>query len=386
MTPRPPSPDGLAALWGPLEPGERPLRVLGLFAHPDDEVFCVGGTIALAAAAGAETALVSLTQGDAGQIRDSAVATRRTLGATRVGELEAAAKALGVGAVECFDLGDGNLARMPYADLVVLVREVLQRHAPDVVVTFGDDGGFGHPDHMASSRAVLSAREQLARPLRVLHARFPAHDRLLVDLLVEWLTSRERESVGTAGFGNALRLFADGSSVLGFAADHLHVQWFPAGSFVIEQGEPATELFCILSGSVDIVVEDADGGLRTVDTAYAGAFVGQDGLATNRPRNAHVIARDDVTCFVLSPRGRDLSAGRGTSATVADDPSGSDRPGPAADDPDGEDDVVVDVHAALDQKIAALVAHRSQYALDAELLPRQVLSPLLSTEYFTVVG
>ena len=55
--------------------------------------------------------------------------------------------------------------------------------------------------------------------------------------------------------------------MLGFAADHLHVQWFPAGSFVIEQGEPPNELFCILSGCVDIVVEGADGQLRKVDTA-----------------------------------------------------------------------------------------------------------------------
>ena len=50
------------------------------------------------------------------------------------------------------------------------------------------------------------------------------------------------------------------------------------------------------------------------------------------------------------------------------------------------DDVSLDVSDALDDKIAALVAHRSQYALDAELLPRQVLGPLLRTEHFTVVG
>ena len=66
--------------------------------------------------------------------------------------------------------------------------------------------------------------------------------------------------------------------MLGFAADHLRVEWFPPGSFVIEQGEPATELFCILSGSVDIVVEDDDGGMRLKATTGAGSFVGEDGL------------------------------------------------------------------------------------------------------------
>ena len=375
-------PDDLAALWGSAQPRERPLRVIGLFAHPDDEVFCVGGTFARASASGAETAIVSLTQGEAGEIRDSFAATRRTLGATRAKELNASAAALGVGRAECLDLGDGKLAQLPFEELAAQVRAILVPFAPDVVVTFGADGGFGHPDHIASSLATRRAREQLAIPPRLLHARFPAHDRLLLDLLVDWLTSEEKRFAGTAGFGNALRLFADGSSMLGFAADHLHVQWFPAGSFVIEQGEPPNELFCILSGCVDIVVEGADGQLRKVDTAGAGAFVGQDGLATNRPRNAHVIARDDVTCFVLAPRGRDLAAGRGAGAISFT--AALAQPGPASVSL-GENDFAIDVHAALDRKIAALVAHRSQYALDTELLPRQVLGPLLSTEHFTVV-
>lgn len=379
MTPGAPFPDDLEALWGPA-PGDRPLRVLGLFAHPDDEVFCVGGTIARAAQAGADTAIVSLTQGEAGQIRDSAAATRRTLGAVRVGELRASAAALGVAGVDCLDLGDGRLAQLPFDVVVAEVRSVLERHAPDVVVTFDDEGGFGHPDHVTSSLATLAARTLLARPPRVLQARFPAQDRLLLDLLVDWLVSEEQRFVGTAGFAHALRLFADGSSMLGFAADHLHVQWFPAGSYVIEQGEPATELFCILSGSVDIVVEAPDGRLRTKDTAGPGSFVGQDGLATGRPRNAHVVARDDVTCFVLAPRGRDLAAGRGTSAA----PPLTDPPAPAPVT-EGAGEVAIDVRPALDRKIAALVAHRSQYALDAELLPRRVLDPLLGTEHFTVV-
>lgn len=376
-------PEDLAELWGPAHPRHRPVRLLGLFAHPDDEVFCVGGTIARAAAAGAQTAIVSLTEGEAGEIRDSAVATRRTLGAVRAKELNASAAALGVISTECLDLGDGKLDRLPFDQLVGQVHSILESFAPDVVVTFGEDGGFGHPDHLLSSRATLAASQQLARPPRVLQALFPAQDRLLLDLLVDWLTSAPQRFSGTAGFANALRLFADGSSMLGFAADHLHVQWFPAGSFVIEQGEPPNELFCILSGSVDIVVESADGRLRTVDSAGAGSFVGQDGLAGNRPRNAHVIARDDVTCFVLAPQGRNLSAGRGTSAVapVARQPA----PGsaPAASAPI---DFAIDVHAELDRKIAALVAHRSQYALEPELLPRAVLGPLLGTEHFTVAA
>jgi hypothetical protein len=54
-------------------------RLLGVFAHPDDEVFCAGGTMARAAEAGAEVMIVSATRGERGQIRDPAAATRRTL-------------------------------------------------------------------------------------------------------------------------------------------------------------------------------------------------------------------------------------------------------------------------------------------------------------------
>ena len=64
--------------------GQSQQRTLGVFAHPDDEVFCAGGTLAGAAALGAETMIVSATRGEAGQIR---AATRQTLGQVREHEL-----------------------------------------------------------------------------------------------------------------------------------------------------------------------------------------------------------------------------------------------------------------------------------------------------------
>ncbi len=70
----------------------RSLRLLGVFAHPDDESFCVGGTLAKYTAAGAEAMIVSATRGQAGQIRDARIATRKTLGAVREQELRRAAR------------------------------------------------------------------------------------------------------------------------------------------------------------------------------------------------------------------------------------------------------------------------------------------------------
>jgi LmbE family N-acetylglucosaminyl deacetylase len=372
----------LSVIWGPAVPPSRAPRVLGLFAHPDDEVFCLGGTIARCAQAGAVTAIVSLTQGEAGQIREATTATRRVLGAVRVKELEQSGHALGVDDVACLDLGDGHLDDLPLEEVTAAVRTVLDQVRPDVVITFGPDGAFGHPDHARSCEATIEALRTMDEPPRLLHARFPARGPILVDTLVEWLTSSPERFTGTAAFGHAFKLFADGSSMLGFAADHLRVEWFPAGSFIIEQGEPAAELFCILSGSADIVVEGEDGGMDHQATIGAGSFIGEEGLASGRPRNAHVIARDDVTCLVLSPEPPSRSTARGAGASPA-------RPvidaAPAPEQP-ADDWITVDVTPVLDRKVAALAAHRSQYAMEPDLLPRSMLERLLGTEHFVVAA
>jgi LmbE family N-acetylglucosaminyl deacetylase len=372
----------LTAVWGPAAPTTRAPRILGLFAHPDDEVFCVGGTIARCAEAGAVTGIVSLTHGEAGQIRDAAAATRRTLGAVRAKELEQSARALGVDDVSCLDMGDGVLEALPLRDVVDTVSTVIDDFRPDVVVTFGPDGGFGHPDHVASCRATIEAMRAMANPPRLLHATFPMSGQLLLDSIVEWLTSHPQRFIGTAAFGHALKLFADGTSMLGFAADHMKVEWYPAGSFIIEQGEPARELFCILSGSADIVVESDDGRMQKRDMTGAGCFVGEDGLASGRPRNAHVIARDDVTCLVLAPDQPKWTpvrrAGTGDQLAAAWTAARATARGHV------DDCITVDVKATLEQKVAALAAHRSQYALEAGLLPRSVLHRLLGREHFVV--
>jgi LmbE family N-acetylglucosaminyl deacetylase len=78
----------------PSTPGA--LRILGVFAYPDDETFCAGGTFAKYIASGAEVMVVSATHGEAGQIRSPRVATRRTLAAVREQELRQACQSLGV--------------------------------------------------------------------------------------------------------------------------------------------------------------------------------------------------------------------------------------------------------------------------------------------------
>jgi hypothetical protein len=204
----------------------------------------------------------------------------------------------------------------------------------------------------------------------------------MLDMIVEWLVSQPIRFRGGAEFCRALRLFADGTSTLGVTADHVRVEWFPPGSFIIEQGEPATELFCIVSGTADVVVELDDGTMQRRHTTGIGDFVGEDGLASGRPRNAHVIARDAVTCLVLAAAKPDPTAARGEGATSSS--------GPIAQSTRADVDerlggcLAVDVRSALDRKLAALAAHRTQYALDPDLLPRSMFDRLLGTEYFVV--
>ena len=160
---------GLAGPAGPrlLDDGVRPAggcRLLGVFAHPDDETFCAGGTFARYAGQGAEIMVVSATRGQAGQIRDAAAGNRRTIAAVREAELRLACERLGVTRVRCLDHVDGTLADAGFPALVEEVAEVIREFRPDIVITFGPDGGYGHPDHVAISAATTAACQRAAGP------------------------------------------------------------------------------------------------------------------------------------------------------------------------------------------------------------------------------
>ena len=101
-------------------------RILGVFAHPDDETFCAGGTFAKYIARGAEVMVVSATHGEAGQIRSPRVATRRTLAAVREQELHLACQRLGVQHSLCLDYVDGTLTSVEAEVLTGRVVEIIR--------------------------------------------------------------------------------------------------------------------------------------------------------------------------------------------------------------------------------------------------------------------
>jgi LmbE family N-acetylglucosaminyl deacetylase len=360
--------------------GGNPRRLLGVFAHPDDEVFCAGGTLAKHVAEGGEAFVVSATRGQSGQIRDARAATRRTLGRVRESELHRACDRLGVQSSRCLDYVDGTLADLAPDVLSGEVLELVRAFQPDVVVTFGEEGAYGHPDHVTISAATTQACARFTHaPPTLYYSHFPRSHLLLSDRLAHWLVDFEERFRGSIDFAQALSLYAAESATMGFVSDHVGVSWFPAGFYLIEQGEPGNCLYLLLSGQVDVVHEDADGTMRQVSRLGPGEFCGELALAYDRPRSAHVIAVDNVTCLVVSPTKPTEYEGRGAGARVGSAASSR--------DPDrlAPGTTCVDVSEFVERKVAALAEHRTQYPIDPGMLPLALLQEMFGREFFVQV-
>jgi LmbE family N-acetylglucosaminyl deacetylase len=145
------------------------ISIIGIFAHPDDEVMGAGGVLAAAAVRGEGAALVCATRGEVGEISDPSLATPETLGSVREQELRCAAKALGIPEPIFLDYRDSgmagteanqdprSLAMAPREEVTAKLVGILRRLRPQVVVTFDVTGGYGHPDHIAIHYATLEA-------------------------------------------------------------------------------------------------------------------------------------------------------------------------------------------------------------------------------------
>lgn len=129
-----------------------------VLAHPDDESLGTGGTLAKYAAEGVETYLITATRGERGRYGDSGERPDPGIvGNTREAELLAAAKELGLREVELLGYPDGALDTVDPAAAQETIARHLRRVRPHVVITFGPDGAYGHPDHVAVSQLTTAA-------------------------------------------------------------------------------------------------------------------------------------------------------------------------------------------------------------------------------------
>lgn len=141
-----------------------PKRILFLMAHPDDETFGPGGTIARYARSGVEVRLGTATRGEAGMLGDPPVTDREHLGEVRAGELMSAAEILGISSVHFLGFLDGQLATVPREQLVERAVGLIRRLRPHVLVGFGPEGVSRHADHKVMCEVALSAFDRSADP------------------------------------------------------------------------------------------------------------------------------------------------------------------------------------------------------------------------------
>jgi len=150
--------------------------LLAILAHPDDESFGLGGTLALYASRGVDVHLVCATRGEVGQVPPELMKGFQSVAELRESELRCAAGILGLKGVHFLNYRDSGmpgspdnvhpqaLAAQPLEDVAANVVRYIRQLKPQVVLTFDPIGGYFHPDHIAIHRASRRAFEQAANP------------------------------------------------------------------------------------------------------------------------------------------------------------------------------------------------------------------------------
>ncbi len=132
-------------------------KVLAVFAHPDDETYGPGATLARLSAEGSRVRLVTFTRGESATMGDSVLFSPAALAKVREKELDCACRALGIAGHELLAFPDGRLAELAESELAAPIAKALGDFAPSLVMTFHPEGISGHGDHKAVSKAVKSA-------------------------------------------------------------------------------------------------------------------------------------------------------------------------------------------------------------------------------------
>jgi LmbE family N-acetylglucosaminyl deacetylase len=134
------------------------LKLLAVFAHPDDESMGMGGTLAKYAAEGIETQLVCATRGERGWFGpEEQNPGPERLGPIRTRELQNAVAELGIKGLHFLDYIDGEVDQANPAEAIAKIVTYVRNIRPQVVVTFPPDGNYGHPDHIAISQLTHAA-------------------------------------------------------------------------------------------------------------------------------------------------------------------------------------------------------------------------------------
>ncbi|MDQ1753189.1 MAG: hypothetical protein QOE71_4245 [Pseudonocardiales bacterium] len=163
---------------------DRPLTLMAVHAHPDDEATGTGGILARCAAEGIQTVLVTCTDGGCGDGPGGVKPNEpghdpAAVIAMRRAELEASCAVLKVSHLELLGYSDsgmmgwpandapGSFWTTPVDDAAARLGELMQRYQPDVVVTYDENGFYGHPDHIQAHRITMAAVASTGLPAKV---------------------------------------------------------------------------------------------------------------------------------------------------------------------------------------------------------------------------
>lgn len=155
---------------------DRPLTLMAVHAHPDDEATGTGGVLARYAAEGIRTVLVTCTDGRCGDGPGGVKPGEpghdpEAVAAMRRQELEASCEVLKVSHLELLEYADsgmmgwpsndapGSFWRTPVEEGAARLAELIRHYRPDVVVTYDENGFYGHPDHIQANRITMAALE-----------------------------------------------------------------------------------------------------------------------------------------------------------------------------------------------------------------------------------
>src|SRR5438128_604499 len=150
--------------------------LLLVHAHPDDEAISTGGVMLKARAGGHRVVLVTATRGEVGEIYNMDEASSRPrLGEIREKELEDAARILGVNRGEFLGYRDSGMAgtsdnqnpasfhQAPLDEAVGKLTKILREERPEVIITYAEDGTYGHPDHIKAHHVTNAALDKMLR-------------------------------------------------------------------------------------------------------------------------------------------------------------------------------------------------------------------------------
>jgi N-acetyl-1-D-myo-inositol-2-amino-2-deoxy-alpha-D-glucopyranoside deacetylase len=254
--------------------------LLLVHAHPDDEAISTGGVMMKARADGHRVVLVTATRGEAGEIYNmDPEAARPHLGEIREKELETAARILGVNRGEFLDYRDSGMVgtpenedprsfhQAPLAEAAGKLAAVLREERPDVVITYDEDGVYGHPDHIKAHYVTNAALDTLSgqgwTPKKLYYTAIPRS--LMERFMSEMPQEARRDEVGMRILGTPDELVTtrvdvhefvdrkrkafeahvtqnDPNSWFSTMADQIYEMVFGTEYYQLKRGKPGSEL------------------------------------------------------------------------------------------------------------------------------------------------